>query len=98
MRTVEELMQAISEAMHPEIDYSLVELGMIKDVGIDKGRVVVTISLPLAGVPIRDDLARIVTEAVANEDDTLQVEVQFATMNQEERQEFMEKAREKWKF
>jgi ATP-binding protein involved in chromosome partitioning len=97
MLTTEEVMQAMAKAAHPEIDCSLVELGMIKHVTAEQEKVVVTMNLPFPRVPVKDELVRIVTEAVANEDHTSQVEVQFATMNEEEREEFMKKAREKWR-
>ena len=98
MLTKEEVMQAISKTTHPEIDYSLVDLGMIQDVSIEEDRIAVTMNLPFLEIPIRDDLARIVTEAVTHADETSRTEVQFAAMSEEERGEFMRKAREKWKL
>jgi len=95
--TKEEVIQVLSKTTHPEIDYSLVDLGMIKDVSIEEDKMAVTVNLPFAGIPIRDLLVQIVTEAVANEDEAAQVEVQFATMSEEERVDFMRKARERWK-
>ena len=97
MLTKEEVIQAISKTTHPEIDDSLVDLGMVKDVRIEKEVVVVTLNLPFMGIPIKDELARIVTEAVANADQASRAEVQYATMSEEERTEFMRKARERWK-
>jgi len=95
--TKEEVIQAISKTTHPEIDYSLVDLGMVKNIRIEKETIVVTLNLPFLGIPIRDELARIVTEAVANEDEASRAEVQFAAMSEEDRTEFMRKARERWK-
>lgn len=97
MLTKEAVIQAISKTTHPEIDYSLVDLGMVKDIRIETETIVVTLNLPFPGIPIRDELARIVTEAVANEDEASRAEVQFATMSEEDRTEFMRKARERWK-
>ena len=97
MLTEEKVMRALSEIMHPEIDYSLVDLGMIKDIRIESEKIIVTMNLPFPGIPIKDALARMVTEAVTREDETSQPEVQFATMSEEERIEFVRKAREKWK-
>ena len=98
MLTPEAVMRAMARTMHPEIDCSLADLGMIEHISAEQEKVIVTISLPFPRVPIKDELARIVTEAVANEHQTSQVEVQFATMNEEAREEFMKKAREKWKL
>ena len=94
----EEVMEALAKAMHPEIDYSLVALGMIRNVSVEKGTVTVTLNLPFAGIPIKDDLVRIVTEAVTDEDTGPRVKVQTATMDEEERREFVKKAQEKWKL
>ena len=99
MLTKETAMRALSKAMHPEIDYSLVKLGMIKNVSVEQHRVIVTLNLPFAGVPIKDHLVRIITEAVTNnEDQDLQVEVRTVTMNEQDREEFTKRAREKWKL
>jgi len=95
--TKEQVIQALSRVTHPEIDYSLVDLGMIKNVSIDGERMTVTMNLPFAGIPIKELLVRMVREAVANEDESAQVELQFDTMSDQERAAFVEKARERWK-
>ena len=98
MLTEEQLMQAMSKVTHPEIDYGLVDLGMIKDVRLEPDKIAVTVNLPFLAVPIKDELARLVTEAVATVDEILPAEVQFGAMSEEERGEFMRKAQEKWKL
>jgi metal-sulfur cluster biosynthetic enzyme len=90
-------MLALSNAMHPEIDYSLADLGMVKDVSVEEDKVGITIGLPFAEVPIKDLLARLVRDAVAGVHETASVEIDFAVMSDEEREEFGKKAREKWK-
>ena len=40
MLTKEQVLKAISKTRHPEIDYSLVDLGMVKDVEIEKDSIV----------------------------------------------------------
>jgi len=97
MLTKEEVIQAISKTTHPEIDSSLVDLGMVKDVRIETEAIVVTLNLPSLGIPIKDELARIVVESVAKDDEASRVEVEYATMSEAERTEFMRKARERWK-
>ncbi len=97
MLTEKEVMEAMSTTTHPEIDYSLVELGMIKEVGIEQERVKVTMNLPFPGIPIKGHLVQIVKDAIAEKDEAAKVEVSFATMNEAEREEFRRKAAEKWK-
>jgi ATP-binding protein involved in chromosome partitioning len=98
MLTEQEVMEALTRTIHPEIDYSLVELGMIKEVGVEGQTVKVTMNLPFPGVPIRDHLAELVKGAVAEKDASATVEVSVATMDEAQREEFRRKAREKWKL
>ena len=96
MLTEEEVIGAISKVTHPEIDYSLFDLGMINEVGVEQETVRVTMKLPFPQVPIKDHLAQIVKDAIVKKDEAAKVEVSFATMNEVEREEFRAKAREKW--
>ena len=97
MLTEQEMMQVLSKTTHPEIDSSLPDLGMIKEVSIEQKTVKVTMNLPFLGVPIKDHLVQIVKGAIAEKDAAAEVEVAFAAMSEEEREEFGRKAREKWK-
>ena len=97
MLTEKELIRVMAKITHPEIDYSLLDLGMIKEVGAEQETVKVTMNLPFPEVPIKDHLVQIVKDAIAKKDEAAEVEVSFATMNEAERQEFTRKARAKWK-
>ena len=92
MITSRQVFDALRGAMHPEIKRSLVELGMIKDVGVEDGKVTLTLALPFKEIPIKDDLVRAVKGAVAKLDATLQVEVNLTEMSQQERAAFMSTA------
>ena len=98
MLTEKEVMEAMSTTTHPEIDYSLVELGMIKEVGVEQETVKVTMNLPFPGIPIKGHLVQIVKDAIAEKDEAAEVQVTFAAMSEAEREEFARKAREKWKL
>ena len=93
MLTEKELIRALSKTTHPEIDYSLVDLGMIKEVGIEQETVKVTMNLPM-----KDHLVQIVKDAIDKKDGAVEVVINFATMSEAERKEFRRKAREKWKL
>ena len=97
MLAEKEVMQAMSKIAHPEIDYSLLDLGMIKEVSVEQETVKVTMNLPFPGVPVKDLLVQIVKDAIADKDEAARVEIAFATMSEAEREEFGRKAREKWK-
>jgi len=97
MLTQREVIQVMSRVTHPEIDSSLLDLGMIKEVRVEQEAVRVTMNLPFAEVPIRDHLVQMVKDAIAEKDEGAEVEVSFAAMNEAQREEFRAKAWEKWK-
>jgi metal-sulfur cluster biosynthetic enzyme len=90
--------QALSKVIHPEINYSLVDLGMIKNVICEEEKIGLTLKLPFLGIPIKELLIQRVKGALANLDKSLQVEINEEEMSQEEREKFIRMAREGWKF
>ena len=88
----------LSRIMHPEISYSLVDLGMIKDIVYKEDIVGFTLKLPFPGIPIKEDLIKSIKGALADLDKAIQVEINEEEMNQEERDKFMRMAKEGWKF
>jgi len=54
--------EILSRIMHPEIDYSLVDLGVIKNVVMKNNRVTLTLKLPFLEVPIKDFLVNGIKE------------------------------------
>ncbi len=90
-----EVMEIIGQVMHPEIDASLMELGMIKDIKLEGNKVSLTMVFPFPGVPIREMLMESVRKPL--EEQGLQVEINEAVMNQEELQNFFKMEQEKWK-
>jgi len=89
MITDKQVVDALRGVMHPEIKHNLVELEMIRDVSVEDEGVALTLALPFAKIPIKDDLVRMVKGAVAKLDATLQVEVNLTQMSQKERAAFM---------
>jgi len=89
MITDKQVIDALRGVMHPEIKRNLVELDMIRDVSVEGESVTLTLALPFAKIPIKDDLVRLVKGAVAKLDATLEVEVNLTEMNQKERAAFM---------
>ena len=92
MITSRQVFEALRGVMHPEIKRNLVELGMIKDVNVEDGKVTLTLALPFKEIPIKGDLVRAVKGTVAKLDATLQVEVNLTEMSQQERAAFMSMA------
>ena len=90
--------QALSKVMHPEIDYSLVDLRMIEDLVCEEQKVSLTLKLPFVPVPVQDLLIESIKKALSEQDSSVQVEINIEQMSQEERNNFMQMAREEWKL
>ena len=93
----EDVHQAIGQVMHPGISYTLVELGMVKDMALRDEEVTLTLVLPLLGIPasIKDYLVNSLRQAVMKLG--ARVEIGIAEMNQEERLAFLAMEQEGWK-
>ena len=91
----EDVHEALETVMHPEIDASLTELGMIENFVMKQDKIIVTLALPFLGVPIKDLLVNIIREELGRL--KLEVDVRFREMNQKQLQKFLSLGREKWK-
>jgi len=90
--------QALSKVMHPEINYSLVDLGMIKDVVSEEKKVSLSLKLPFLQVPVKDLLIESIKKTLSDLDSSIQVEINIEQMSQEQRDKFAKMAKEGWKF
>lgn len=88
---IDEIRKILSEVKHPEINNSLIELGMIGNIE-EKGKLFVELKLPMLGVPIRDLLVSLIKDALKD----FEVEVTFSEMNEQEKTRFFELARQNW--
>jgi len=96
--TKEDVMEALSKTMHPEINFSLIKLGMVKDIEIKNSEVSVTLVLPFYEIPIKDYLIELIKKSIETLDKNLKIEIKTAIMTDEEREKFMNLSREGWKF
>jgi metal-sulfur cluster biosynthetic enzyme len=62
--TREQVTDALGVVLDPELGISVVDLGLIYDVTIDRGRVHVTMTLTAPGCPLHDAMAEWVRKAV----------------------------------
>ena len=88
--------QAIGQLMHPAINHTLIELGMVKDIALKGNEVTLTLALPFLSVPasIKDYLVDSLRQAMTKLG--AQVEIRVAEMSQEERQAFLAMEQESW--
>ncbi|MCD6558093.1 MAG: iron-sulfur cluster assembly protein [Candidatus Aenigmarchaeota archaeon] len=89
--------EVLSKVIHPEINYSLVELGMIKDIKVEDNVISITLTLPFLDVPIKEDLINLVKEALKSLNNDMEIKMNIAEMDEEERERFMILARKGWK-
>lgn len=87
MVLTEEIKNILKKAMHPELNKSLVDLAMIRDIAIKDNKVTVTLVVPFLHVPIKDDLIKIVNDTIKKEKD-VEVEVTVKEMNDDEKKIF----------
>jgi ATP-binding protein involved in chromosome partitioning len=83
--TREAALAALREVQDPELHRSIVDLGMVGDVGVEGGRVRVAIRLTVAGCPLKAEIQRRVTEALAPLPGVEAVHVTMEAMSDEER-------------
>ena len=95
--SLQDVQEAIGKVTHPAISRTLVDLGMIKDVGLRGSEVRLKLVLPILNIPapVKDYLVNSLREAVAALSARLEVEI--AQMNDEERQVFLAMEQESWK-
>ena len=95
--SLEDVQQELGQVMHPAISRSLVELGMVKDVALNRDVVTLTLVLPALNIPVsvKDYLVNSLRTAVAKLD--AEVEVEITEMDEEERHAFLAMEQESWK-
>ena len=81
----EEIIEALKPVQDPELNRSIVELGMVKNVVIDGEQVTVEVLLTIAGCPLKAKIKNDITEALLGTNKTKTVIVNFGVMNDEER-------------
>jgi ATP-binding protein involved in chromosome partitioning len=86
MPTEAQVIDALRPVEDPELHRSIVDLGMVKQVVIDGGRVAVTVALTVPGCPLRNEIQQRVTAAVGALHDVGDVALDFTVMSDDERQ------------
>ncbi len=82
--TEPQIVDALKAVMDPELNRSIVELGMVKQVDIQGGQVKVTVSLTVAGCPMKDEITKRVTDALLPVTGVDRVEVELTVMSPEQ--------------
>jgi metal-sulfur cluster biosynthetic enzyme len=91
----EYIRREVANVMHPTINCSLVELGIVKSIKVKKGKVIITMAFPFANIPIEDYLIDSVREAIEEIDKTIEIET--VVMSKDELQKFLALEKENWR-
>jgi len=92
----EKVYRTVGQVIHPAISRTLVELGMLKQVTLENNKVIITLALPILGIPasIKDQLVNSLRKVAAGLG--AEAEVRITEMNHEERQAFLAMEQESW--
>jgi len=85
MPTIEQLQQALSQVIDPELGTNIVELGMVRNIHIADGRVNITLALTMMACPLRNYLREQTQMAAASVPGVESVTVELTAMSEEER-------------
>ena len=81
----EEIYEALKPVQDPELNRSIVDLGMVKSVSVDSDQVTVEILLTIAGCPLKAKIENDISEAILETNQIDKVQVNFGVMSDEER-------------
>ncbi len=85
--TKEILLNEINKVMHPEINHSLVELGIINNVDINKDKAKMIFAFPFPDIPIANVLINSVEKTINNLG--LQLSYNVRLMTEDEKNKYM---------
>jgi len=85
--TNEQVYQALREVLDPELKKNLVELGMVRQINLEDGRVAITLALTTLACPLKDQIMADTKKAVFMLAGVRQVEVELVEMDAKERQQ-----------
>lgn len=83
--TVEQVIEALRPVKDPELHRSIVDLDMVADVATSSQGISLTITLTIAGCPMRNEITNLVTEALAPLTPTGAVSINFGVMTDQQR-------------
>lgn len=94
--SVDDVEAAIADVTHPEIDATLLELGMIDEIETEGADVTIDVAIPMAGIP--DAIKQLLARRLADALDALDVEltVQFVLMDEDTRETFFAMEEDNW--
>jgi Mrp family chromosome partitioning ATPase len=86
MATTDRIRETLRSVIDPELGRDIVDLGMVREVAVDEGRVRLTLALTTMACPLKDRITSDAREAILALDDVAEVEVELTEMTAEEKE------------
>jgi Mrp family chromosome partitioning ATPase len=87
----EQVLEALRPVIDPELQRSIVDLGMVREIDVEGKQITVTLALTVPNCPLRDQIADAAAQAVDALGDDLAVEINLTAMTDQERAQMREK-------
>jgi len=84
--TIDQVIEALRPVEDPELHRSIVDLDMVHDIAVSSQGVSLTITLTIAGCPMRNEITNLVTNALTPLVNGAGVSINFGVMTDEQRQ------------
>jgi metal-sulfur cluster biosynthetic enzyme len=81
--------------MHPAINFSLLDLGIVQNVRVEDDKAKITFAFPFPNIPIKDMLVNFIDQPLKAIG--VNADYDFTVMNDEERAKFLRMETEGWK-
>jgi Mrp family chromosome partitioning ATPase len=94
MIDTDKIFEVLSQINHPELQRSLIDLQMVRDVQIHDSKVEVTIALTVPNCPLKDQIESDVHTVIATLPEVKQVSIQWTAMTNEERKALFSDSKE----
>jgi Mrp family chromosome partitioning ATPase len=82
--TKDEIVQKLKQVIDPEIGLNIVDLGMVKEVIVNEGRVTITIALTVRGCPLANTIEKDIDRILGEMQGIESTSVQMTSMSKEE--------------
>jgi metal-sulfur cluster biosynthetic enzyme len=89
---------ALSQIMHPEINASLVQLGMLQKIKLQNKTLSLTLKVPFLGIPIKTALINSIQETLKTLAPDYTPLIETAEMTEKEKEKFLQMAQKNWKL
>jgi ATP-binding protein involved in chromosome partitioning len=89
---MENIKMLLNKIKHPEINNTLIELGMLGNIEKKGKKIIVELKIPMLEIPIRELLTNLIKDSLKD----FEVDTEFSVMDDEERTNFFRLANQNW--